>query len=596
MSNLNQNQNISNINGIRNPEEEQICKNIQNNNIPLSFNEKTNSIRKSNLNNQNNVIVFGERGVDKSFISSFEQDDSKQNNMNKSNNKNVVIKSIKESFKSGKAEQNNKENTFLMSSKMKKENIEKSKNNNQTIAIRESSKLAKVPNPFYSGKNINILNQSKMNKTKDKLKNPQIVANNNNIQNQNNFPYNDNKNINQNLAIISNDINNNLINQNNNIKEIQPNQIQNQNKEVINIQQNNNNIIINNMNKNSNNMNKNTTNKSNNNSEPYNFNRYKKVSLCGLQNLGNTSYLNSVLQFICSIRQVASYFVNPKNGNFFEKNVDKYPLSYVMHRLCFHLYPYPELDYKEIYKPDSIMQILGLYNVIYQDYGEKNPNEFILFLLNKLHEELNTIKIKNESNVNFDKIKDDKNAIIKSGMKNFINNNNSIISNYFVWFEIKNIHCIKCSRDIYSFNNFPTFELNIIEIAKVKNIQNVKIEDCLEFYELNKLQKTFCSSCKNYEQLTSRNKIYSSPNFFLFLLDLKENKTTPTKYELNGIVFFDLNKNKYNALCISPVDKRWYLFDDKNVDLFDFNDFNNFYVKGGGCVPRILLYNGSIKK
>jgi ubiquitin C-terminal hydrolase len=339
------------------------------------------------------------------------------------------------------------------------------------------------------------------------------------------------------------------------------------------------------------------------------------VSLCGLQNLGNTSYLNSVLQFICSIRQVASYFVNPKNGNFFEKNVDKYPLSYVMHRLCFHLYPYPELNYREIYKPDSIMQILGLYNVIYQDYGEKNPNEFILFLLNKLHEELNAIKIKNESNVNFDKIKDDKNAIINNGMKNFINNNNSIISNYFVWFEIKNIHCIKCSKDIYSFNNFPTFELNIIEIAKVKNIQNVKIEDCLEFYELNKLQKTFCSSCKNYEQLTSRNKIYSSPNFFLFLLDLKENKninfiieprinlekfienkTTPTKYELNGIVFFDLNKNKYNALCISPVDKRWYLFDDKNVDLFDFNDFNNFYVKGGGCVPRILLYNGSIKK
>ena len=169
MSNLNQNQNISNINGIINPEEEQICKNIQNNNIPLSFNEKTNSIRKSNLNNQNNVIVFGERGVDKSFISTFEQDDNKQNNMNKSNNKNVVIKSIKESFKSGKAEQNNKENTFLMSSKMKKENIEKSKNNNQTIAIRESSKLAKVPNPFYSGKNINIFNQSKMNKTKDKL-------------------------------------------------------------------------------------------------------------------------------------------------------------------------------------------------------------------------------------------------------------------------------------------------------------------------------------------------------------------------------------------------------------------------------------------
>ena len=721
MSNLNPNQNISNKNNIGNSMGEQVCNNVQNNNIPISYNENDSSIKKTNSNNQNNFINFGENGVDKSYVPSLKQSENKKSIMNKNNNKNDNVKSIRESFKLGKNDLNNKQNTVLMTSKISQGNEQNLKNSKPTMELKDSSKLANVRNPFYSSKNTNFLNQSKKNKNNDNSKLPSNIGNNNNLQNQNNFPYNVNQNKNQNGLNPKKNANINQINKNKNINEIPFAQKQKQNLENINLQNNHNNninnnnvynnrnnninnnrynnynpnsnnqnnIINNNINHNINNQNNNQQNNNynpnnnqnniinnnnlnnqknhqhNNNYNPnsnnqnnimnnnnlnnqnniinnnnlnnqnnninnnnlnnqnsnnpkykgYSFSRYTKASLCGLQNLGHTSYLNSVLQLFCSERNVASYFLNPINGEFFQNNIEKYPLSFVIHRLCVHLYPFPELNHREIYKTDSIMDILGGYNVIYKDFEEKNPKDFIFFLLNKLHEELNPLKIRNESNFNLDQIKSDRNATINNGLSNFIKNNDSRISDCFFGFEIKQNQCTKCSNEIYTFKYFPTFALNVSDCALVKKIQNVTIENCLEFYELNKLKKSFCNVCKNYEDLTFKNNIYSSPNYFVFLLDFKENnnnihfviepkinlekfienKTAPLEYELNGIVFFDLSKNKYNALSLSPVDKNWYLFDDENVCLFSFNNFNYMYTQNRIYKPYILLYNGSKK-
>ena len=40
---------------------------------------------------------------------------------------------------------------------------------------------------------------------------------------------------------------------------------------------------------------------------------------------------------------------------------------------------------------------------------------------------------------------------------------------------------------------------------------------------------------------------------------------------LNGIVFFDVVKKKYNALCTLFKDKNWYLYDDENVSFYADN-------------------------
>ena len=53
---------------------------------------------------------------------------------------------------------------------------------------------------------------------------------------------------------------------------------------------------------------------------------------------------------------------------------------------------------------------------------------------------------------------------------------------------------------------------------------------------------------------------------------------------------------KYNAFCVSPVDKNWYLYDNENVQLTLFDEFINSYNNNKFYKPFILLYNGIINK
>ena len=352
------------------------------------------------------------------------------------------------------------------------------------------------------------------------------------------------------------------------------------------------------------------------NVQGYSFQRYKKPALTGLKNLGDTSYLNAVLQFLCNIRNFASYFLNPKNGDYFTKNIIKYPVSYMVHRLCTHLYPYPLKKVGETYTPDSIMEVLGTFNIVYRDYSRKNPIEFIIFFFSILHKELNSKKNMNysQNNINSKNYQSDKNKVIQYGSLEFAKNNNSIITNYFTWFNIKRIQCNICSNKIYFLQNFQTFDLNIASVAKHKKTQNLNLLDCMEFNKLNFLKNNFCEKCKSYNKVTVSNKIYTSPNYFIFLLDKNENENInfileqrinlekyvesknniPTSYELNGIVFFDKKKNKYNAFCVSPIDKNWYLYDDEKVKMINNPNFLNLINNNQRTIYRlcILLYNG----
>ena len=51
-----------------------------------------------------------------------------------------------------------------------------------------------------------------------------------------------------------------------------------------------------------------------------------------------------------------------------------------------------------------------------------------------------------------------------------------------------------------------------------------------------------------------------------------------------------MNKKRYNALSVSPVDKMWYLYDDENVRPFNFENFISEYNENNIYRPNILLY------
>ena len=199
-----------------------------------------------------------------------------------------------------------------------------------------------------------------------------------------------------------------------------------------------------------------------NNQKNYSFQRYTKAIQTRLQNIGDTSYLNSVLYLLANISHFASYFLDPKNNDFITQKLQKQkPLLFTFQSLLFHLYPFPETDKIERYKPNVLFQLLGDMNIVYQSFHKRNPNDLICFLLSTLHNEMNLA-------VNAPKLEGniyDKQNIIKIGKKNFKQNNkDSIISNTLYWFEIKELFCNKCMRSSYDFHNYSTFYLDLNQL------------------------------------------------------------------------------------------------------------------------------------
>ena len=577
------------------PEDNPYFKNSDNSSS-LNLWNPDNQSPNQNINSKSNpnYITFGEEGVQETYITKI----GKNHKKTKSQNSIHLKKNINNNNKSS-------EKIYIFNNNINIRNNNNENNNNDKINNDiNNDKDSKIDDQKRENTYLLLFNnkiQDPFATTNTKYKNDVVTNSLKEIQNNQGNMSNDFKNIDRNNPLYMPSKNNSPNNEN------ERNISQNSNNNINNIAERNEQknigaLIALNLIKNLNDLNINNSNQisinNNNSNNEINLNNYnflgneeqdiiskiKKPTLLGLKNINGSSYLNSVLQLISNISPLANYFCNNNNQNFFKEHVKDFRFSFLMSRLCFHLYLDPESKKGKAYEPKKFIEIIQKSNAVYKGDGEKNPNEFIVFLLNILNEELINPKY-NNININ-------------------------IIFNYLAWFKEKEIKCQKCLKEKKIYQNFLTFDLNVNDYYKYNSNKNIKIEDFLVFYGITRNKKAFCNSCKKYKNLRSTSKIFSSSNFLIFLLDLKgneninfiiekkinlgkliKNNNINKYYYLNGIVFFDMNKNKYNTLCVSPVDKSWYLFDDENVELFILENFINLYRNNKNFIPHILLYN-----
>ena len=578
--------------------------NAQQNNNPLNDNNKHNKIcnnsqynkNSNNSDNQNNLVPYP--NLDNVNIN------NNNNNSNKNNNEpnNPAFNNM-----------NNNNLMNMMSQQMN--NNEKNNNMNMNMS-NPQNQMNNMSNNNLNKNNTNNNQNSNMNNFGMQMGNNQMSNNNNNpgmqMNNSNQISNNQNNNIMNKNNMNNNNNNNNFgmpmsnFNNNNN----------NQNNSNMNNNNNNNNnfgMPMSNIN-NNNQMNNNNIgnqfsapNMQKNNKGQYSFSRYTKAPKTGLKSLGETSYLNAVLQIFATNRTISSYFVNPTNKSYFETNKAQFPFTYVFHRLFTHFYPYPENDYSENYSPEVLLNVLGRYNKVYISKKSRNPTELLKFILTTLHKELNTKKTKYISTSD----STNKNQVLKEGLDDFQKSNNSIISNNFHWFELKSKFCSECKLAYYNFSNYEILDLDILGTFQQCNSQ-ITLFHCLN-YQSEKIQNSFCQKCQKYNQSKINTSIYSSPINFIFILNrgmpdqnllninfileekidigkFLENQKAYNKYELSGVVSFSVNENKYVCFGKSPVDNQWYLYNDDNVANTNINEVlnNNNNMQ---YIPCILLYH-----
>ncbi|KAL2002392.1 hypothetical protein VTN02DRAFT_60 [Thermoascus thermophilus] len=114
----------------------------------------------------------------------------------------------------------------------------------------------------------------------------------------------------------------------------------------------------------------------------------------GLSNLGNTCYMNSALQCVRSVEELAYYFLNdvykqdlnPSNPLSHNGDVAK-AYAHLLHMIYDESGP-------SSFAPRQLKQTIGRYGPAFSGYGQQDSQEFLLFLLDGLQEDLNRIQKK----------------------------------------------------------------------------------------------------------------------------------------------------------------------------------------------------------
>ncbi|KAL2384004.1 hypothetical protein RJZ90_002246 [Blastomyces dermatitidis] len=114
----------------------------------------------------------------------------------------------------------------------------------------------------------------------------------------------------------------------------------------------------------------------------------------GLSNLGNSCYMNSALQCVRSVEELTHYFLddeyrkdlNPGNPLSHDGNVAK-AYANLLHQLF-------DENGTSSFAPRQFKQTIGRYGPSFSGYGQQDSQEFVLFLLDGLQEDLNRIQKK----------------------------------------------------------------------------------------------------------------------------------------------------------------------------------------------------------
>ena len=193
-----------------------------------------------------------------------------------------------------------------------------------------------------------------------------------------------------------------------------------------------------------------------------------KYSLKGLTNLGNTCYMNSALQCMRSIKELTLYFLNYFDES--QLNVNNIigtggflTLAYI--NLLYNMND--TQDGKGDFIPKEFKTTIGLIDDRFSDNNQQDTHEFMTFLIDSLHEDLNKVinkpKIKRKdseyNNYDSNKISDDKKSLIE--WNNFLKLNQSIMVDLFYGQYKTTILCPHCEHKSINFSIYLNLQLPI---------------------------------------------------------------------------------------------------------------------------------------
>lgn len=278
---------------------------------------------------------------------------------------------------------------------------------------------------------------------------------------------------------------------------------------------------------------------------------------CGLHNLGNTCYMNSVLQCLVHVEELTRFFVS-----------NDFPREMKLVQ-----------EYKSLLKtmlrssnavsPRSFKKLLGKLNDQFAGYEQQDSAEFLHYLLDALHEELNKKKNRKPHRplTEAEEAEREKMPLRLSSAiawEMYLTSNESIILNIFGGQYCSKLQCWSCHFTSTTFIPFTMLTLPINEINAQSN--TVDVYDCLNrFTKPEKLigeNAWKCPKCKEQKVSFKKMDITRFPRVLIIHLERFkynmrkrgfEKDTQPVQFddtlELGGYLVPVKDQNEANHLA-----------------------------------------------
>ena len=276
----------------------------------------------------------------------------------------------------------------------------------------------------------------------------------------------------------------------------------------------------------------------------------------GLVNIGNTCYLNSILQTFLNNWELKEIFLTHSSleETFLDFLINKKTNGKLVKEFI-NLLKEKWLGEKKSIVPNKFKEICGEYNETFKDFEQQDAYDFYTFLLDSLHEDTN-IKCKKTKVNNPERIDTNEDDLGNEYWANNIRNNASYIHGLYLG-QLKSIlKCNSCKKNKISFERFSSLSLPIPEGNKI-------ILDIILF----RLPFTL----KPYYHISSRNQIN---------IGIRNNLK---KIKVNSIGMYanqnDLSLNSYldKENNQNYIDKLSTFFFEKEVNYQKMNDKTDMY-------------------
>lgn len=290
----------------------------------------------------------------------------------------------------------------------------------------------------------------------------------------------------------------------------------------------------------------------------------------GLPNIGNTCFANAALQCILNTDALQKHLTQSQSNKQFTKEL----------KSIFKSNKYESID------PSPLLRLVWQNSSVFHPGEQNDAHEFIVFLLDKLHEELK-IPFKGAKGIEMDKAE-------KSWARH-LEKNYSVVSEEFQGQLKTTLICQKCKNTKERYEPFMYLSLSL-------NPNTSSVEDCLDNYQKEELlsgsNSWYCKSCQSPEQTLKKTQIYRVPNYLIIHLKRFKNASTKNsdfinyteslhlRTSLRAQVLFELySKIKHTGIISgghyiaeSKQDNIWYNFNDNSVQKTAFCSSADTYL------------------